>query len=167
LLLRAFQRDFEVNGPSIVRIIRTVLQGWKKFKTHPDARIRERFAHEAANIPVRYASVLWATRKYYQEDPRRVAEITELLQELYAECGWKSRLAAPIGGRYMLRQLLQQEKMLDDGWTYEPPTFFEINFSGGPATAEQVDGIQSNPANNASSARTNEERVVHELESVL
>ena len=52
-LLRAFQRDFEVNGPSVVRIVRTVLRGWKAFKNHPSARIRARFAHEAANLPVR------------------------------------------------------------------------------------------------------------------
>ena len=166
LLLRAFGRDFEVNGPSIVRIIRTVLQGWKKFKNHPDARIRARFAHEAANIPVRYASVLWATRKYYQNDPVRVAEITELLQELYAECGLKSRIAAQIGGRYMYRQLLKQEKRLDDGWTYEPPTFYETNYAVGPANAQRVEGIQSHPTNSSTPVDIDDDLEVHQLESV-
>ncbi len=165
-LLRAFDRDFEVNGPSIVRIIRTVLQGWKKFKNHPSPRIRARFAHEATNLPVRYASVLWATRKYYRDDPARVTEITELLQELHAECGWRSRLAAVIGGRYMVRQLLKQEKMLSDGWTYEPPTFFETNFANGPVTAERVEGIQSISDNHITTSNKHEDRVVHELESV-
>ena len=44
MLLRAFQRDFEVNGPSVVRIIRTLLAGWRRYKQHPNARIRARFA---------------------------------------------------------------------------------------------------------------------------
>ena len=36
-LLRAFHRDFEINGPSVVRIIRTLLQGWRRYKGHPSA----------------------------------------------------------------------------------------------------------------------------------
>ena len=55
-LLRTFHRDFAVNGPSIVRIIHTLLQGWKRHKNHPNPRIRARFAHEAANLPVKYAA---------------------------------------------------------------------------------------------------------------
>ena len=34
-LLRAFQRDFEVNGPSVVRIIRTILRGGNATSTTP------------------------------------------------------------------------------------------------------------------------------------
>lgn len=140
-LLRAFRRDFEVNGPSVVRIVRTVLRGWKRFKDYPDERIRARFAHEAANLPVRYAGVLWATRKYYQDDPRRVEQIDHLLNELHAEFGWRSRLAAPIAGRRLYKALMQQEDALHDGWTYEPPTFYETNADAGPPAAESVKGI--------------------------
>ena len=41
-LLQAFQRDFDRNGPSVVRIVRTMLAGWQRYKHHPDARIRRR-----------------------------------------------------------------------------------------------------------------------------
>jgi len=140
-LLRAFQRDFEVNGPSIVRIVRTVLRGWKKYKNHPDARIRARFAHEASNLPTRYAGVLWATRRYYRNNSRRVAQINELLVELHQEFGWRSRLAAPIVGRYLYRRLRRQEQMLKAGWTYEPPTFYETNFPQGPPNSKQAGSI--------------------------
>ena len=146
-LLRAFQRDFEVNGPSVVRIVRTVLRGWKKFKNHPDPRIRRRFAHEATNLPVRYAGVLWATRRYYRDDPRRVEQINGLLRELHEEFGFRSRLAAPIAGRRLYRALLRQEEMLNDGWTYEPPTFYETNRTDGPGNAELVEGILPNASN--------------------
>ena len=42
----AFWRDFEANGPSLYRMARTLLAGWKRYKDSPDARVRERFASE-------------------------------------------------------------------------------------------------------------------------
>jgi len=143
LLLRAFHRDFEVNGPSIVRIVRNVLRAWKRYKNHPDARIRARFAHDAANLPVRYAGVLWASRRYYQDKPKDVAKFTKLLEELYEEFGWRSRLAAPIAGRYLYHKLTKQQNMLVNGWTYEPPTFYETNYPQGPENSKQVLSVQA------------------------
>jgi hypothetical protein len=55
LILRAFQRDFEVNGPSVVRIARTMLAGWKRYKDHTDSRVRRRFTWEARDLPTVYA----------------------------------------------------------------------------------------------------------------
>ena len=49
-MLRAFRRDFEVNGPSVVRIARTTLAGWQRYKDHPDLRIRRRFAWESREL---------------------------------------------------------------------------------------------------------------------
>ena len=49
-LLRAFQRDFEINGPSVIRVIRTTLLGWQRYKNHPDPRIRARFARESRDL---------------------------------------------------------------------------------------------------------------------
>ena len=50
-LLRAFRRDFEVNGPSVTRIARTLLRGWLALKDHPDARVRDRVAFETKDLP--------------------------------------------------------------------------------------------------------------------
>ncbi len=140
-LLRAFHRDFEVNGPSVVRIIRTLLQGWRRYKNHPNARIRARFSHQAANLPIKYAGALWAARRRFRRDPHRKQLITQVLDELYAEFGWKARLAAPIVGRYLYRTLCREERRLQNGWTYEPPTFFETNSAAGQAEATRVEGI--------------------------
>lgn len=126
-LLRAFQRDFDVNGPSVVRIVRTVLKGWRRYQNHPDSRIRARFAIEAANLPIRYGGVLWAARKHYRHDPRQRRQISETLAELYAACGWRSRLLAPLAGRYLYYSLRREEARLKRGWAYEPPTFYEVN----------------------------------------
>ena len=142
-LLRAFRRDFEKNGPSIVRIIRNVLLSWLKFKNHPNPRIRERFAYEAKNLPVNYSGVLWATRKYYHKNRQYVADIDELLQRIYREFGWKARFAAPIAGRYIYHKLLQQQKQLENGWTYEPPTFFETNFPNGPDGSTPISKVRA------------------------
>jgi radical SAM superfamily enzyme YgiQ (UPF0313 family) len=140
-LLRAFRRDFEVNGPSVVRIIRTVLRGWRKYKEHPNLRIRKRFAHEAANLPVRYAGVLWATRRQYPDNQQYVAQINELLSELHAEFGWQSYLTAPLAGLYLYRKLQKQQEMLDCGWTCEPPTFYETNYRHGPPNSTQAESV--------------------------
>ncbi|MCG8450213.1 MAG: cobalamin-dependent protein [Pirellulales bacterium] len=165
-LLRAFRRDFEVNGPSVVRIVRTVLHGRKKYKQHPDSRIRARFAHEAANLPVRYAGVLWATRRQYQDNPQYVAQINELLGELYDEFGWRSKFAATVTGRYLYHKLQKQQKMLEGGWTYEPPTFYETNFTKNSSMAVRVEGILAGSANTESSSKPSEALKAHELECV-
>jgi len=137
-LLRAFHRDFEVNGPSVVRIIRTLLRGWIRYKNDPNPRIRARFAHEAANLPVKYAGALWAARRRYRDDPHRFQLISTILDELYAEFGWKARLAAPIVGRYLHFMLQREERRLQNGWTYEPPTFYERNEAAGPEGASRI-----------------------------
>jgi radical SAM superfamily enzyme YgiQ (UPF0313 family) len=141
MLLRAFRRDFQVNGPSVVRIIRTLLAGWKRYKNHPDRRIRARFAHEAVNLPFKYAGALWAARRRYRDDPHGRRLICGVLADLYEEFGWKARLAAPLVGRFLYHALRREERRLHGGRTYEPPTFYETNSADGPATAVQVRGI--------------------------
>ncbi len=140
-LLRAFHRDFEINGPSVVRMIRTLLRGWQRYKQHPNPRIRARFAYEASNLPVKYAGALWAARRRYRDDPHRRQLISRVLDELVAEFGWKSRLAAPVVGRYLYRTLKTEEQRLVAGQTYEPPTFYETNCCDGPENAVRVSGI--------------------------
>jgi len=141
-----------VNGPSVVRIVRNVLRGWKKYKNHANPRIRARFAHEAANLPVLYAGVLWATRRQFRDNPQYVIEINELLAELFTEFGLRSRLAAPIAGRYLYHKLQKQQKMLETGWTYEPPTFYESNHRDGPSNSIPIQCIPASPHSQPSTA---------------
>jgi len=124
-LLRAFRRDFEVNGPSVIRMARTILQGWLRYKNHPDARIRRRFAWEARELPVRFAGALWAAKRWFRDDPELTAKISGVLKEIHLEFGMKSRLIAPLLGRYLQGKLSREDRRLRRGWTYEPPTFCE------------------------------------------
>jgi radical SAM superfamily enzyme YgiQ (UPF0313 family) len=124
-LLRAFRRDFEVNGPSILRMARTALQGWLRYGRDADQRIRERFRHEAARLPTDYAAALWAVRRHFRSDPSLRRRADDLLRRLRAEFGLRSRLASSLGGRWLHRMIVREERRLAAGATLEPPTFYE------------------------------------------
>ena len=66
----AFRRDFERNGPSLYRICRTTLEGWKRYKNHPDLRVRERFEWEARQLRNAASACLWAMERRLEEDQR-------------------------------------------------------------------------------------------------
>jgi hypothetical protein len=126
-MVQAFQRDFERNGPSVVRIVRTTLAGWKRYRNHPDRCVRERYAWEARSLGTSYSALVGAARLYYRREPVMFAKLSALLQDLHAEFGWKSRLASALGGRWLLRQIVREERRLNAGWTQEPTTFYERN----------------------------------------
>ena len=126
-IVRAFRRDFEVNGPSVTRVVRTTLQGWKRYKDHPERRIRERFAWEARELPLTYAGVLWAAKSWFRSNSMLKERISRSLRDLYQEFGMKSRLAAPLVGRYVRFMLGREDRRLQGGWTYEPPSFREVS----------------------------------------
>jgi len=46
LLDWAFRRDYERNGPSVYRLFKTMLAGWRRYSKHPDHRVRRRFHRE-------------------------------------------------------------------------------------------------------------------------
>jgi hypothetical protein len=126
-LLRAFKRDFRENGPSLARLIRTLLTGWQRYKTHPDPRLRARYAWEVAPLRTTYAGAVWAMKQYYRDTPRLFRKMKNLLSDIYREFGWKTRLAAPLAGLYAYLRLLREEQQLSKGWCYEPTTFYEKN----------------------------------------
>ncbi len=127
LLLRAFQRDLEVNGPSVVRNVRTLLAGWKRYKDHPDSRIRRHYAYESRELSGTYSALVAATRMYYRGNVEMQARLDLLLKDLHHEFGWKSRFYSALGGPYALWRIRREAARLAHGWTYEPPTFYEQN----------------------------------------
>jgi radical SAM superfamily enzyme YgiQ (UPF0313 family) len=138
LLLRAFQRDYETNGPSIMRLSRTLLQGWRRYKNHPEKRIRERFQRETRHLAVSYSSGLWAMEDYFKCTNSAVTgRIKALRASFDVEFGLTSKLVAPIGGRLVRHQLRREEKRLQGGWTYQPRAFVEKkNWGRAPKSLE-------------------------------
>jgi B12 binding domain/Radical SAM superfamily len=126
-MMRAFNRDFQRNGPSVVRIVRTTLTGWLRYKNHPDACVRDRYAWEARELGTTFSALVGAAKLYYRKNPALHAKMSALLKDLHAEFGWKSRVYSAIGGRWALRQIRKEEKRLASDWTYEPKTFYERN----------------------------------------
>ena len=126
-LINAFQKDFEVNGPSIARLTRTLLKGWLRYKHHPDMRIRNRYEWEVTPLRTTYAGAVWAMKKWYRKNKRMEKKMDSLLQDIYREFGWKTRMVAPLVGTCVYITLIFEERRLASGWTYEPPSFYEKN----------------------------------------
>jgi radical SAM superfamily enzyme YgiQ (UPF0313 family) len=125
-LLEAFQRDFTLNGPSLLRLIRVLLNGWQMYKDAPK-RIRDRFAWEVYPLRSTYAGAAWAMRKWYCKDQRMCEKADALLKDIYATFGWKTRILAAFFGRVAYYTLKKEEARLTAGWTYEPRSFYEQN----------------------------------------
>ncbi len=126
-LRQAFERDFEENGPSLARLIRTQLSGWKKYRRHPDLRIRKRIHREAKPLAISYASAVWAMRRWYARDARMANRMDLLLKDLYQSFGTQTRIVAPLMGRFLHVMIKKENRRLSNGWTYEPKTFYEKN----------------------------------------
>ncbi|MGD0275444.1 MAG: cobalamin-dependent protein [Syntrophales bacterium] len=125
-LLDAFRRDFKINGPSLLRLIRVLLNGWQIHKNDPK-RIRDRFAWEVFPVRSTYAGAVWAMRKWYRNDQRIAGQADKLLRDIYAAFGWTTKLIAPLIGRYAWYTLKREEERLAAGWTYEPHPVCEKN----------------------------------------
>ena len=122
----AFWRDFERNGPSLYRICRTTLEGWKRYKNDPDRRIRERFAREVAGLKTVYSGLLWAMERQLELTNVNISrQIHALRREVADEFGWWSRTAAKLIGPVVLWTARREEKRLARGVTYEPRMIVE------------------------------------------
>lgn len=122
----AFTRDFERNGPSIFRICRTTLEGWRRYKNYPDLRVRRRFQSEIAALKSAYSGALWAMEKRLKETNAAISQqIRSLRFEMELEFGVVSRLASAFLGPLLLWTSKREEKRLARGVTYEPKTIVE------------------------------------------
>ncbi len=124
-LLQAFQRDFEVNGPSVLRMARTLLRGWKRYGKCEDRRVRERFRRESRLLPIQYAAAVAGARRWFRKDPELRGKLDDLLREIKQEFGIRARVAAGFGRFWVYRLLKAEERRLQNGFILEPPTFRE------------------------------------------
>jgi len=108
-------------------VLRTTLAGWQRYKTHTDPRIRRRFAWEVEGMATTYSAVVGAAKRYFRGNATLYAQVSRLLEAMNREFGWKSRFSAAIGGPFVLWKIRQEERRLAQGWTYEPPTFYDVN----------------------------------------
>jgi len=122
----AFWRDFERNGPSLYRMSRTLLEGWKRYKNDPDARVRERFTRDAEKLRTAYNAALWAMEREFRKVNREVSDqIRGLRKEIDAEFGGVARIASRVAGPVLWWTTRREQRRLAAGKTYEPPTIIE------------------------------------------
>jgi radical SAM superfamily enzyme YgiQ (UPF0313 family) len=122
----AFRRDFERNGPSIFRICRTTLAGWRRYKNDPDPRVRARFARESRALRDGYAAALWAMEKHLRHTNRAVSEkVRTVRKEVTREFGLVSSVVSRTLGPVLLWTARREERRLRAGHTYEPRTIIE------------------------------------------
>ncbi|MBI3927796.1 MAG: cobalamin B12-binding domain-containing protein [Armatimonadetes bacterium] len=125
-LLRAFRADFEVNGPSLARVVRTMLQGWRAHRQDPDPRVRRRSERECAVLRRFASGTLWAMERYVRDSNRRACEgIGRLRKQLGQEFGLLNRVLASLSGPLILASLKREARRLSEGLRLEPPTFLE------------------------------------------
>jgi hypothetical protein len=121
-----------VNGPSIARIARTLLEGWLAHKDHEDPRVRERIARESRDLPTLYAGALWASERWAARRSAALARIRATRERLAAAFGLRARIAGPLIGSLLLAALWREERRLARGATCEPRTFYEANPAAWP-----------------------------------
>ena len=141
-----------------MRIVRTTLAGWKRYKNHPDARIRRRYAWEARELATTFSAAVAGAKLYYRDNPPMYAKMSALLDDLHREFGWKSRLFSGVGqplcavedsprreaagGRLDLRaaHLLREERRLRrSGWRCPLPLCHHaIGVAQGGPTAREA-----------------------------
>ena len=122
----AFRRDFERNGPSLFRICRTTLEGWKRYRNDPDPRVRSRFAWEVRSIKTAYSGLLWAMERRLRSSNENLSrQIHALRREIGNEFGAAARLMSGVLGPVFLWSSGREQRRLAAGKTYEPATLIE------------------------------------------
>jgi radical SAM superfamily enzyme YgiQ (UPF0313 family) len=118
---RAFRRDFERNGPSLFRICRTTYAGWKRYKDHPDPRVRTRIRREGEMLKHAYVASLWAMEYRLRRTNAEVAgRVRALRKELEQEFGMVAKVASVVLGPVLWFTSWLEERRSARGKTYDP-----------------------------------------------
>ncbi len=101
----AFRRDFEVLGPSILRMIETHFRGYRNTADWKHELVQMRRAATRKKLPF-YAGILRAmTRDLEAMGNATHAKARRLREEILDECGWKTRLASLALAPYVAYRL--------------------------------------------------------------
>ena len=119
----AFQLDFERNGPSLFRLIRTTAEGWRRYRDDLDPRIRRAVRAGAQGVAANYAAALWAMERYLHRSNARVsARVREVRLELDRELGGLRRACNRLIGPVLLWAARREARRFPHGRLIEPPT---------------------------------------------
>ena len=121
----AFQRDYDVNGPSLFRMMRTMYTGWQRYGRDVDARVRARVAADAALLRSSYGPALWAMERYLAANGNVSARIRDLRRDIEREFGVVSRVVNRAAGQILLWTSRREALAYPAGRPLEPRTFVD------------------------------------------
>jgi len=121
----AFQRDYDVNGPSLFRMMRTMFTGWRRYKADQDPRVRARVAAESARLRGGYGAALWAMERYLAANADVSAKIRELRRDIEHEFGAWSKIVNRSAGELLLWTARREAAVYPGGRPLEPRTFVD------------------------------------------
>jgi hypothetical protein len=122
----AFTLDYERNGPSLFRLVRTTWDRWQKYGEDPDVRVRTRLARDRAKLAAGYGAALWAMERYLQRENAAVsARIGELRRQVESELGGWSRTLNRAVGPVLLWASRRETRRHPLGRHLEPRTFLD------------------------------------------
>jgi len=102
---QAFRRDFEELGPSILRMIETHFRGYCNTASWNHELVQMRRAMTRKKLPF-YAMLLHAmTHDLEAMGNATYEKARSLRDEIWAECGWKTKLACMVSRPYVARRL--------------------------------------------------------------
>ena len=121
---RAFRRDYERNGPSLYRLIRTMAEGWRRHRDDPDPRVRRRVTLEGRQLQYGYGAPLWAMEKYLRPSNPEISErIGDLRRGLERDLGRLSAWINRSAGTALLWSARREARLHPAGRRLEPRTF--------------------------------------------
>ncbi|MEZ5318531.1 MAG: cobalamin-dependent protein [Vicinamibacterales bacterium] len=125
VLDHAFQVDFDRNGPSLYRLMRTMFVRWRRYADDPDARVRARVAVSAASLRLGYGAALWAMARWLAPaNPVMARRIDALAHDVEEAFGPTTRLVNRTLGPVLLWSA-RREARHAGGRHLEPPTFVD------------------------------------------
>ena len=126
LLDAAFRADYERNGPSLYRLMRTMFDRYRRYKADADPRVRARVERAAHQLRGGYMGALWAMERYLRSTNAAVsARISDLRAEMGREFGVRSRLTGAALGSVLAWSARREASRFPGGRLLEPRTFVE------------------------------------------
>jgi radical SAM superfamily enzyme YgiQ (UPF0313 family) len=126
LLDGAFRLDYQRNGPSLYRLMRTMFDGWKRYRDDPDPRVRQRVQMEADLLKTGYGAALWAMEKYLKTTNRPMSDRVRALRlEIEREIGGWSPVINRVLGPILHWSARREARRSPSGSVMEPRTFVD------------------------------------------
>jgi hypothetical protein len=126
LLDRAFRLDYERNGPSLYRLMRTMMDRWRRYRADGEPLVRARAARAAAQLRTGYGAALWAMERYLKaSNPAVSSRIGQLRAEVDREFGLLTAAVNRALGPVLLWTSRRESRRYPRGRVLEPRTFVE------------------------------------------